>query len=142
MNDGGSIALKNTAPENGLAVLLEAYLFRVLSRGKKREAGLLELNLTVGIDITDGDTGVTVRFAGDTIQIADGVDGRADVTIRTTAARALSFSGVVFSGDMIGYLIDGRRNALDALSSGELDVSGLMTNLPRVIKLLKVLAGT
>lgn len=140
MDDGGSIALQNAAPGNGLAVLLEAYLFRVLSRGKKRESALLELNLTVGIDITDSDTDVTVRFAGDTIRITDGVDKRADVTIRTTAARALSFSGVVFSGDIIDYLTDGRRNALDALSSGELNVSGLVVNLPRVIRLLKAVA--
>jgi len=142
MKEGGSIAIENNAPGNGLAVLIEAYLFWVLSQGKKREKCLLELNLTVGIDIIDSDMGVSIRFAGDMVHITNGVNKEADVTIRTTAARALSFSGVVFSGDVVGYLTDGRRNALDALSSGELDISGLMVNLPRVIRLLKAVAGS
>jgi len=141
MTNGGSITLENSAPVNALAVLLEAYLFRVLSLGKRREDALRELSLTVGIAIADSTVEATVRFAGDTIWISDGMDGRADVTIRTTAARALSFSGVVFSGDVIGYLTDGRRNALDALSSGELDVRGMVKNLPRMIRLLKAVSG-
>jgi hypothetical protein len=141
MTDGGSIAIENSAPGNGLARLLEAYLFWVMSRGKGSEKHLRGLHLMVGIDIVDGDTAVTLRFAGDTIRITGGVDARADVTIRTTAARALSFSGPVFSGDLIGSLTDGGRSALDALSSGELDVRGMVKNLPRVIRLLKAVSG-
>jgi hypothetical protein len=140
MKNGGSIDITNSAPESGLALLLEAYFFWVLSQGKGREKYLRGLNLTVAIDIADSGAGVSLRFAGDRIHMTSGVDEGCDVTIRTTAARALSFSGVVFSGDLIGYLTDGRRGVLDALSSGELDVSGLVTNLPRVIRLLKAVA--
>jgi len=140
MKNGGSIVIENSAPESGLALLLEAYLFWVLSQGKGREKYLRGLNLTVAIDIADSGAGVSIRFAGDRIYMTSGVDGGCDVTIRTTAARVLSFSDVVFSGDLIGYLTDGRRSVLDALSSGELDVSGLVTNLPRVIRLLKAVA--
>jgi len=141
MTDGGSIAIENSAPGNGLARLLEAYLFWVMSRKKTGGRDFQGLHLTVGIDIVDSDVAVTLRFAGDTIQITDGVNAFADVTIRTTADRALSFSGVVFSGDLIGTLTDGGRHALDALSSGELDVRGMVKNLPRMIRLLKAVSG-
>ncbi|MBN1883129.1 MAG: hypothetical protein JW885_13250 [Deltaproteobacteria bacterium] len=140
MRYDGSIGIENDAPGNGLAQLLEAYLFWVLLQGKGRERELRDLNLTVGIDITDSDTSVTVRFTGERVHITNGMDERSDVAMRTTAARALSFSGVVFSGDLIGYLTEGRRNALDALSSGELEISGLVANLPRVIRLLKAVS--
>ena len=140
MSNDGSITIQNNAPENGLAVLLEAYLCWILSRPGKGEKDLSGLCLKVGIDITDSDMGVSVRFAGDTVYITGEVDEDVDVTIRTTAARALSFSGVVFSGDIIAYLTEGRRNALNALASGELDITGLMTHLPRVIRLLKAIA--
>jgi len=135
------IQLAPGAEQLGLAVMLKDLIEQNLEQHPRKLADFKKLDIRVGLAVSDADIDLTMDFkAGDAMTIHAGIIGRPALRIDATAEIIITLSnqrikwGLPYCFDEAGHEI------ISAIKRGQLKIKGMITHLPSLIRLSRVMS--
>lgn len=127
------------AEPSGLASLLGGLVEQNLARDPGRER-LLKPSL-VTIAAPDAGVAVTLRIDPQRVVVIDGIDPRAGVAVSADSNRLLTFTAAPLRFGLPDALHAPGRAALADVLTGRIRIHGMITHLPQVVRLTKLLSA-
>lgn len=139
---GESVELAPGTDNNGFAQMLAGLVRQNLEDHPEKRATFNRILGRVALVPTDVETAVTLRFHGGTLTLYDGIVGIPDVTIRATSDQLMKLS--LLENTLPLGLPDPRgenvREILRGALKREIQIFGLLPNLPLLMRLSRVLS--
>ncbi len=137
-----SIHLAPRAEENGYAVMVAQLLRQGLDERTAKKSTLAKMHGRVTLVVTDLGLTVTMVFDGGRVVVHDGFAGIPDVTVRAPSEWHTKMSLVELEPRL--GLPDPRgavtKEVLEASKRGEIQMHGMWTSLPLVLRMTKILS--
>ena len=124
---------------NGLAVMIGGLIQANLEQHPER-AALLAKPATFGITAPDADVSMTIRLTPGGVQVANGLRGTPDVSVRADSDTLVGLSAVPLRFGQPDATTKDGREVLKKLFNGQLKVKGLFTQSGKLGRLNKLLS--
>jgi hypothetical protein len=124
---------------NGLAVMIGGLIQANLEQHPDR-TGLLAKPATFGITAPDAEVSITIRLGPDGVEVANGIRGRPDVSVRADSETLVGMSAVPLKFGQPDAMTKDGRAVLKMLVNGQLKVRGLVTQSGKLGRLNKLLS--
>jgi hypothetical protein len=129
-----------TDPEpNGLATMIGGLIQANLEQHPER-AALLAKPATFGITAPDAEVSITIRLSAGGVEVANGIHGKPDVSVRAGSETLVGLSAVPLRFGMPDAMTKEGRAVTAKLFTGELKVKGLILRSSKLAKLNKLLS--
>jgi hypothetical protein len=124
---------------NGLAAMIGGLIQANLEQHPER-AALLSRPASFGITAPDAEVSITIRLSPDGVQVANGIRGTPDVSVRADSDTLVGLSAVPLKFGQPDAMTKDGRAVLAKLFNGQLKVKGLITQSGKLGRLNKLLS--
>lgn len=124
-----------------MAVMLKDLIGQNLEQHPRKMADFKKLDIRIGLVVSDADIDLTMDFkAGDAMTIHAGIIGRPGLRIDAVSEVILALSNQRIKWGLPYYFDETGREILSAIKSGRLKIKGMITHLPSLIRLSRVMS--
>ena len=135
------IRLAPAAEQVGLAVMLKDLISQNLEQHPRKLTDFKKLDIRIGLAVTDADIDLTLDFkAGDVMTICAGIEGRPELHIAAEAGIIIALSNQRIKWGLPYYFDETGHEIISAIRSGRLKIKGMITHLPSLIRLSRVMS--
>ena len=141
MHSNFIIQLAPGAEQVGLAVMLKDLIGQNLEQHPRKMADFNKLDIRIGLAVTDADIDLTLDFKADNaMTIYAGIEGKPELRIAAEAEIIIELSNQRIKWGLPYYFDETGREIISAIKSGRLKIKGMITHLPSLIRLSRVMS--
>ena len=134
------IILSEGASEVGLAIMLKDLITQNLEQNPHKLTDFKRLNISIGLEVTDAEIKLTLEFANNALTIHPGMQNQPKLNITTDSATVMNLSNQKIKWGLPYYFDETGREIMAAMKSKQLEVKGMITHFPSLIRFSRVMS--
>jgi hypothetical protein len=140
MPDTVQIKVAEGAAEIGLAVMLQDLLTQNLEQNPHKLLDFYNLNIPVGLNVSDAEIKLTLEFSRGSLTIHKGIKDNAGLIITADSGTIMNLSNQRIKWGLPYYFDETGKEIMAAMKSGRLKVKGMIRHFPTLIRFSRVMS--
>ena len=128
------------AEESALAVMEASMIQQNIDEHPEREIDFDKLNTVIGIDATDAETQMTLKFENGTLTVYNGLVENPKILISSDSTTLLTLTNLKIVAGMPWYFDKTGMEVVRKFLTRKLKIKGMMTHMPSLTRFTKVVS--